>query len=276
MSKYKRGIQDLVDWRFLSIHLSIGGLIGLMLLHPLTMVMIWMELKRQSNISLKNFVFQHSTKFFSYEMLLMSGLFLIVGGFIGVGYYYLNQEMRNKKRRIQNLESALNNEVQSLLLMPENESLEFKSSLRWDLRQNKVNKNLERVILKTTAGFANHKGGSLLIGVDDNGNIVGLDKDYKSLKHKNQDGFYQLLMNLISQYLGAEICSYVSIVFHKLEHQEIAQLIVSPPPIPVFFKENGKSLFYLRTGNTTRELDAQEMLKHISSKNYKLKAMVTF
>jgi predicted HTH transcriptional regulator len=59
--------------------------------------------------------------------------------------------------------------------------LEFKSSLRWGVPEGGVNKTLEKVIVKTIAGFLNSKdGGTLLIGVADNGTILGLEGDYGS------------------------------------------------------------------------------------------------
>ena len=125
---------------------------------------------------------------------------------------------------------------------------------------------LEQTVLKTLAGLANHQGGSLLIGVDDNGMPLGLEKDYATLKRKDKDGFYQLLMNLVSGYLGADLCSHISVVFHQVEHKEIAQVIVSASPRPVFLLDKGRSIYYLRTGNSTRELDTREALGHINIK----------
>ena len=64
----------------------------------------------------------------------------------------------------------------------ESSSVEFKASLRWDLNERRVNKALERVVVKTIAGFLNGRGGTLLIGVDDAGAAVGLTDDYATLR----------------------------------------------------------------------------------------------
>ncbi len=70
----------------------------------------------------------------------------------------------------------------------ESAGLEFKSSARWDFKENRINKALEQVILKTCAAFLNTDGGALLIGVDDDGKVVGLERDYKTLgKKRNRD-----------------------------------------------------------------------------------------
>ncbi len=75
-------------------------------------------------------------------------------------------------------------EIEALIKAGESATVEFKSSARWDMRQNKLNKELEQVIVKTVAGFLNTEGGTLLIGVDDGGIIVGLQHDYQTLGKK--------------------------------------------------------------------------------------------
>ena len=82
----------------------------------------------------------------------------------------------------------LEQSIPSLINEGENEFVEFKSSLRHDYYQVKTNKNLEMVIMKSIAGFLNAKGGTLLIGVDDFGEVLGLDNDYFTLKKKLRDG----------------------------------------------------------------------------------------
>lgn len=71
-----------------------------------------------------------------------------------------------------------------LIKQGENNYLEFKSSFRYDYVQNKVNKDLEYVIAKSVAAFSNGRGGTLLIGLDDDGNVLGLENDILTLKRK--------------------------------------------------------------------------------------------
>lgn len=107
--------------------------------------------------------------------------------------------MDEEKRETFNLEQ--------LIQSGENDIAEFKSSARWDYRESKPNKVLEQVIVKTIAGFLNAKGGTLVIGVEDDGKVVGLDADYKTLsKRPDRDGYQQFLINLVSSNLGKEIC----------------------------------------------------------------------
>lgn len=81
-------------------------------------------------------------------------------------------------------------DVEALIGLEEGEGLEFKSSARWDYREGKPNKALEATIVKTVAGFLNGKGGVLLIGVNDDGDVLGLESDYRTLgKRPDRDAF---------------------------------------------------------------------------------------
>jgi predicted HTH transcriptional regulator len=78
---------------------------------------------------------------------------------------------------------------------------------------------MEEVIIKIIVGFINAKGGELLIGLDDQGNILGLEQDYVSLKKKDKDGFELRIYQLITNYIGIEFCSLVQIAFYNLSEK---------------------------------------------------------
>src|SRR3546814_19815238 len=82
----------------------------------------------------------------------------------------------------------------------ESEELEFKQTRRWDIKEGRVNKELEVVIVKTIAAFANSfNGGTLLIGVSDNRESVGLEHDFACLGDPAKDRFEIPLRNLFGQ-----------------------------------------------------------------------------
>jgi hypothetical protein len=146
----------------------------------------------------------------------------------------------------------------------EKSTVEFKSSLRWDIRNDRVNKDLEKVIVITIAGFMNSESGTLLIGVMDNGSIFGIESDLKTLKKGNIDGFQQTIVSLISDYLGTEFTKYAHIDFEEKEEQTICKITIERSPQPVFFKaSDGSAEFHIRAGNTTRRLDTRETHEYI-------------
>jgi predicted HTH transcriptional regulator len=156
----------------------------------------------------------------------------------------------------------------SLIANGESEFVEFKSSLRYDYRQIKTDKNLEDVILKSIAGFINANGGILIIGVDDSGEILGLENDYWSFKKKDKDGFQQRLILIVSNAFGKDICTKIHIAFHEIKAKEICTLYIEPSRSPVYFNENNRTIFYLRTGNVTNPLTTSETVKYLQHRDH--------
>lgn len=191
-----------------------------------------------------------------FDKLIMLSLFLLTGGFIG---YLLHRLITAPSKKEQVLS------LSELLKKGECETVEFKSSFRWDFNQNKVNKDLEFAVLKTIAAFMNTRNGFLLIGVADDASIIGLENDYESLKKKNRDGFEQYLMHLVSLNIGTDCCKNIHITFFERYEKDICAVEVSHIKIPVFLKYQQRTYFYARTGNHSRELDIQEALKYVKT-----------
>lgn len=158
--------------------------------------------------------------------------------------------------RVQNaLAQDTDREVKTLLENLENHQLEFKSSARWDLRQSKLNHELEQVIVKTVAGFLNSEyEGVLLIGVDDQRNPIGLMHDYRTVRPQNRDGFQTFLTNLILEACGKDLNSFIRVDFPVVGGYEICRVSIRPAPRPVFVAVGNLQHFYLRTGNATNPL----------------------
>jgi hypothetical protein len=118
-------------------------------------------------------------------------------------------------------------EIREIISNGETENIEFKSTLRFDLHTASVNKKLEYVIAKTIAAFMNSEGGSLIIGVDDNQNILGLNHDINTLTKKNLDGFELHLVEIFKKFIGAEFSSHIKIAFHEIDNETICIIKVS-------------------------------------------------
>lgn len=73
-------------------------------------------------------------------------------------------------------------DIPALLAGGETESVEFKETARWNVREDKKDARMEAVVAKTVAAFCNSRGGTLVIGVDDQGHPVGLDRDLATLR----------------------------------------------------------------------------------------------
>ncbi|MHC5183603.1 MAG: AlbA family DNA-binding domain-containing protein [Planctomycetota bacterium] len=102
------------------------------------------------------------------------------------------------------------NEVLRTIAAGEDDRLEFKSTLRWNLRTDKPDKAMEIACLKTMAAFLNSEGGTLLV---------------KFLLHFN---------NLINQHLGLENADSFSFDIRHLETGDIMIVDCLPSPVPVY------------------------------------------
>ena len=69
--------------------------------------------------------------------------------------------------------------ISELIVLGDSVTLEFKSTLQWDVIHDQMNNNLRHSSLKTISAFLNTEGGTLIIGVEDDGTIFGLDNDLK-------------------------------------------------------------------------------------------------
>jgi len=106
--------------------------------------------------------------------------------------------------------------------------------------------------LKWICGFANAQGGTLYIGKDDNGNVVGL-KDAKKLLEE--------LPNKITTILG--IVAPVNL--HQTEQGDYIEIIVDSHPNPV----NYKGEYHYRSGSTKQELKGAALDKFLLQKQGK-------
>lgn len=155
------------------------------------------------------------------------------------------------------LKHELGKPVSELVTMGESPTLEFKSSMRWDYREHQVNKALQKVIAKTAAGLMNSEGGTLLIGVADDGSILGIEQDIQTLSKADRDGFEQTFRQILSDNVGAEFSYLVKSEYEAVDSRTVAVIKVDPSPKPVFVKGPNGSEFFVRVGNTTRPLDLE-------------------
>lgn len=167
------------------------------------------------------------------------------------------------RKRVENaiVHDPHNDPIPALIQRGESAELEFKSSVRWDFRQSRANQDLEFVIVKTVAGFLNSElGGVLLIGVDDAGNVIGLQNDYKTLKRQDRDGFENFLITLLLDTCGKDMSMFIRVDFHDFQGNEVCRVSTKPAPRAVFLK-NGEQLF-IRAGNSTRQLSTREAIDY--------------
>ena len=90
--------------------------------------------------------------------------------------------------------------------------------------------------LKTIAAFLNTNGGTLLIGVANDGRIVGIEQDGFS----TSDRFLQHLSNKILSALGEVAASYVESRIHSLDGFDVCEVVCKPSKIAVFLRSKSE------------------------------------
>jgi cation-transporting P-type ATPase E len=190
-----------------------------------------------------------------------------------VGYRWLRQALADRWPAVslvlrQPTEPASQTpSFESLLATPERQTVERKASLRWDHRQARVNTDLEKAVAKTVAGFGNSRdGGTLLLGMEDAGTIVGLEADYQTLRKPGPDGFELHLTEVIAKFLGPTALAGVRVRFQDVGGHDVCQVDVAPAVQPLFTHDGKQVAFHLRTGNSTRPLSVEEAVRYSASR----------
>jgi hypothetical protein len=172
----------------------------------------------------------------------------------------LNNQMNHS---LQEMELADKPSLSDLIRGGESASGEFKSTMRWDVQQNQVNKELQKVIAKAIGGLLNTEGGTLVIGVTDDGSIYSIEADLQSLGRNDTDEYYQALVQILDNHLGREFTPYVSARFENHDSKMVCLVDVEPSPRPVFLRDGSARELYIRSGNTTRPLDLEASHEYI-------------
>lgn len=154
-------------------------------------------------------------------------------------------------------------EIAALIAKGESVTLEFKSSARWDMKQNKADKLIEAIVVKTVAALLNSEGGALLLGVDDDRNVIGLAHDYKLFGKKDpRDAYENFLTGLLLNNLGKDSAALISITFHELDGKDVCKVEAKKSPKPVFVKDDKGEHLYIRAGNSTRQPTTKEAIDY--------------
>ena len=150
-------------------------------------------------------------------------------------------------------------ELTELISRGENESVEFKSTLRVNLHTGQKDKRIENVVLKTLAGFLNTAGGTLIIGVSDDGTPAGIDMDQFS----NEDHMSLHLVNIVTERMGSLAMTMLHPQFDDYEDSRVLRVHCERSLKPVYVDDGEREIFYIRTGPATIELNGGQMLDYI-------------
>lgn len=157
-------------------------------------------------------------------------------------------------------------DIATIIKEGEGQFIEYKSSLMWDYRRQAVNKDLYEPVMKNLAAFMNSSGGILLIGVDDDGQILGLEADLRSMRKANVDGFENIFSQAFNTMIGVEFRQQIEITFPDIDGRTICAILVSSSPEPAFLTFKGTESFYIRAGNASQPLTISQAARYIQKR----------
>jgi hypothetical protein len=149
-----------------------------------------------------------------------------------------------------------------LILSGESKTLEFKQTLSLDIKTGVKAKYIEDSVIKTIAAFLNSDGGTLLIGVEDEGNIIGVNREIDFL-FKSKDKYLLHLKNIIMSRLGADLYPLIDQRAIFLNSKDIVVIKCSPSNSEVYV--DGKD-FYVRTNPSTDKLEGPKLVGYIKNR----------
>jgi len=198
-----------------------------------------------------------------WEVLAATALVILA---IGVGLVVIL--MRKYSRQLRDLpklsidRTSYERDLYELINSGEDMHLELKSTMRTNLHTGKPDKDIELAWLKGAAAFMNSEGGILLLGVADDGALVGLETD----SFENEDKCRLHFKNLLNQHLGAENARLVRFHLYSLESKQIGALECERSNLPVYLRNKNVEAFLIRSGPSNIELSVSRAVKYIQSR----------
>ena len=145
-----------------------------------------------------------------------------------------------------------------LIKKGESDNLEFKSTLRTNLHINDFDKKIEHATLKTIVAYLNSKGGILLVGVNDKGEVIGIEKDNFQTNDKLNLHFTNLLKNTI----GNQYLPLINFELVKIDGKHVLRIDCKKSDRPVFLKVDEEE-FFIRNGPSSVKLTGSELVNYI-------------
>ena len=169
--------------------------------------------------------------------------------------------------------------IRKLVETGESRTVEFKATGRTNSFTGKTDVAIEWMVLRSIAGFMNADGGTLLVGVGDDGGAVGIERDFAEVKNRDRDGWELWLNGLVYETLGSVAATAMRVTFCEAEPgKTIARIDVEPSGKAVYVKpsrrflgpaadgqsrikdlKHGRNIFFVRRGNATQVLSGPDL-----------------
>lgn len=152
--------------------------------------------------------------------------------------------------------------IAALIEAGESPTVEFKSTIRTNLKNGKKDKAIELAWLKSVTAFMNSEGGTLLVGITDDGTPTGIDAD----EFENEDKCLLHVKNLIHEHIGSEFAGNIDCRLHPVQGRTVVSLTCRKSEAPVFLKIGKNEDFFIRSGPSSTKLSMSQMVAYLEQR----------
>lgn len=164
----------------------------------------------------------------------------------------------------------------SIIKRGESNQVEFKPCLLYNFKTQAGGIGIKYIIAKAICGFLNSNGGVLFIGVNDDGNVQGLENyDYSLFPGKKEkDKLLLELDSLLTYFFDLSIKPLLNAAIENVDGKDILVIVVTESHKPVFLKNKKNELigkeFYIRMNASTRQIiDNEKMVEYVINKQWR-------
>jgi hypothetical protein len=158
---------------------------------------------------------------------------------------------------------SASDEILSLIRHGESKVLEFKQTLSGNRNAGAKEKFLEEAVLKTIVAFLNSQGGTLLVGVADDGQVTGLRGELDAHHAGSRDNLLKHFKNLFRSNVGETFYPHINYDIHAVNGELVLRVDCQASDKEAFFRSED---FYVRTNPATDLLKGQKMIEYIRTR----------
>jgi hypothetical protein len=153
-------------------------------------------------------------------------------------------------------------EVRYIVREGESKSVEFKEVFTIEPKGDKKDQHMQTATFKTIVAFLNSEGGRLLVGVNDDQKIVGINDELAKFHKNNHDDFLKHFKNLLKSRVGEEFYPFIHYRIIAVDAFKVFVVTCDPSKSPCFLDAKD---FYVRINPASDKLEGPTMVQYISN-----------
>jgi len=143
----------------------------------------------------------------------------------------------------------------------ETRNAEFKETFSLETKTKKKEKYLIEGKIKTIAGFLNTDGGTLIIGVDDEGRTIGVNEEI-ALLHGSDDKYLLHFKDVVMKKIGPKFLTLINYNIRLVGNKKLLVIVCQPSNEPIYV--NSEKDFFARTGPATEKLEGPSLVEYVA------------